>query len=75
LVVCVWQPVDVGFTPIDTRHFDAGQATEVRVADENTTARGASLAANAGFLADSIAVEAAPTLRASSRRPTSTMRA
>ena len=25
LVVCVWQPVDVGFTPTDTEHFDADQ--------------------------------------------------
>jgi nucleotide-binding universal stress UspA family protein len=61
LVVCVWQPVDVGFTPTDTKHFDADQATEVRRAAEKTAAHGASLASEAGFQARSVAVEAAPT--------------
>jgi MFS family permease/nucleotide-binding universal stress UspA family protein len=61
LVVCVWQPVDVGFTPTDTRHFDSGRATEVRHAAEQTAAYGASLARDAGFLACSKAVESAPT--------------
>ena len=61
LVVCVWQPVDVGFTPTDKRHFDAGRATEVRHAAEQTAAHGASLAVEAGFLASSKAVESAPT--------------
>ena len=61
LVVCVWQPADVGFTPTDGEHFDADQATEVRRAAERTAAHGASLAEKAGFRAESIAVEAAPT--------------
>jgi nucleotide-binding universal stress UspA family protein/MFS family permease len=61
LVVCVWQPVDVGFTPTDAKHFDADKATEVRRAAEQTAAHGASLAAKNGFLARSVAVEAAPT--------------
>jgi nucleotide-binding universal stress UspA family protein len=61
LVVCVWQPVDVGFTPADGEHFDADQALEVRRAAERTAAHGASLAEEAGFRAESIAVEAAPT--------------
>ena len=61
LVVCVWQPVDVGFTPTDAKHFDADKATEVRRAAEQTAAHGASLAARNGFLARSVAVEAAPT--------------
>jgi MFS family permease len=61
LVVCVWQPVDVGFTPIDPTHFDADRATEVRRAAESTAAHGASLANEAGFSARSMAVEAAPT--------------
>lgn len=60
LVVCVWQPVDVGFTPVETMHFDADQATEVRRAAERTAAHGASLATRAGFDARSLAVEAAP---------------
>ncbi len=61
LVVCVWQPVDVGFTPCDTTHFDADQATEVRRAAERTAAHGAELAAEAGFRSRSVAVEASPT--------------
>jgi MFS family permease/nucleotide-binding universal stress UspA family protein len=61
LVVCVWQPVEVGFTPTDTKHFNADRAAEVRQAAEQTAAHGASLADSAGFLARSMAVEAAPT--------------
>jgi nucleotide-binding universal stress UspA family protein len=61
LVVCVWQPVDVGFTPTDPTHFDADRATEVRRAAELTAAHGASLANEAGFSARSVAIEAAPT--------------
>jgi len=61
LVVCVWQPVDVGFTPTDPRHFDADRATEVRRAAEQTAAHGAELAREAGFTAQSVAVEASPT--------------
>ena len=59
LVVCVWQPADVGFTPTEGKHFDADQADEVRRAAERTAAHGASLAEEAGFRAESIAVEAA----------------
>lgn len=61
LVVCVWQPADVGFTPVGTEPFDADQASEVRRAAERTAARGAALARAAGFTAHSVAVEAAPT--------------
>lgn len=61
LVVCVWQPVEVGFTPTDTRSFDADRAIEVRLAAERTAAHGAALADEAGFLARSVAVEATPT--------------
>ena len=43
LVLCVWQPVDVGFVPVSERHFDADQATEVRKAAEETAEHGASL--------------------------------
>lgn len=60
VVVCVWQPVDVGFTPVETTHFDADQAAEVRRAAEQTAAYGASLATAAGFRVRSVAVEAAP---------------
>jgi nucleotide-binding universal stress UspA family protein len=61
LVVCVWQPANVGFVPTNKHHFDADDATEVRKAAEETAARGASLAAKAGFRSHSTAVEAAPT--------------
>lgn len=60
LVLCVWQPADVGFTPINERHFDADAAVEVRRAAEETAEYGASLATAAGFRAQSLAVEGAP---------------
>jgi nucleotide-binding universal stress UspA family protein len=63
LVVCVWQPADVGFTPINPRHFDADTASEVQKAAEETAEYGASLAAGFGFRAESLAVEAAPIWR------------
>ncbi|MCU1490587.1 MAG: hypothetical protein JWM85_1992 [Acidimicrobiaceae bacterium] len=63
LVLCVWQPADVGFEPITKRHFDADSAAEVRSAAEQTAAFGASLAEKEGFRAQSLAVEAAPTWR------------
>ena len=61
LVLCVWQPADVGFIPVDDRHFNAQNATEVQEAAEQTAAHGATLAEKAGFEAQSMAVEAAPT--------------
>jgi nucleotide-binding universal stress UspA family protein len=61
LVVCVWQPADVGFVPVGDRQLNAQDATDVRRAAEETAAHGASLATEAGFRAQSVAVEAAPT--------------
>jgi nucleotide-binding universal stress UspA family protein len=61
LVLCVWQPADVAFVPVDDRHFDAHNATEVKEAAQQTAAHGASLAEKTGFESQSIAVEAAPT--------------
>jgi nucleotide-binding universal stress UspA family protein len=61
LVVCVWQPADVGFVPVTQRHFDADQASEVHQAAEETAAHGASLAQKAGFRPHSMAVNVAPT--------------
>jgi nucleotide-binding universal stress UspA family protein len=61
LVLCVWQPADVGFVPVDDTHFDAQNATEVQEAAERTAAHGASLAEKAGFQSESLAVKAAPT--------------
>src|SRR4051795_10596827 len=61
LVLCVWQPADVGFVPVGDRHFDALNATEVHAAAEETAAHGAALAEEAGFRSQSLAVESAPT--------------
>ena len=60
LVVCVWQPFDVGFVPADGLHFDAAAPDEVSRAAEQTAAAGASLAEAAGFRSRAIAIEAAP---------------
>jgi nucleotide-binding universal stress UspA family protein len=61
LVLCVWQPGDVGFEPVGGQHFDAQNATEVRLAAEETARHGASLAEQAGFQSESMALESAPT--------------
>ena len=61
LVVCVWQPGDVGFLPVSEGHLNAAQATEVRKAAEETAEHGASLAEQAGFRPQSLAIQAAPT--------------
>jgi nucleotide-binding universal stress UspA family protein len=61
IVLCVWQPADVGFIAVDGQHFDTQNAAEVQEAAERTAARGAVLAEQAGFRAESMAVEAAPT--------------
>ena len=61
LVLCVWQPADVGFVPVDKRHLDAQNATEVQEAAQEIAAQGASLAGTAGFRSQSMAVEAVPT--------------
>ena len=50
----------MGFAPTGTTHFDADKATDVRRAAEQTAAHGAALAEQAGFVARSVAVEAAP---------------
>jgi nucleotide-binding universal stress UspA family protein len=61
LVLCVWQPGDVGFLPVNEQHLNAAAATEVCKAAEEAAAHGASLAEKAGFRAQGIAVKAAPT--------------
>ena len=61
LVLCVWQPADVGFVPAGELHLNAAQASEVRKAAEETAAHGADLAEKAGFRARSMAAESAPT--------------
>ena len=61
LVLTVWQPYSVGFTPPRELKMDAAAVDEVRAAAEQTAAQGASLAQAAGFGAQSMASEAAPT--------------
>jgi len=61
LVLCVWQPSDVGFEPVGGQHFDAQAADEVEKAAGETAAHGASLAEKAGFRAQSVAFQGAPT--------------
>jgi nucleotide-binding universal stress UspA family protein/MFS family permease len=61
LVLCVWQPNDLGFIPTNPRHIDAGSAAEVKRAAEETATYGATLAQQAGFHAESLTIEATPT--------------
>jgi nucleotide-binding universal stress UspA family protein len=61
LILCVWQPADVGFLPVDGRHFDTQNASEVQAAAQQTAEHGAELAAKAGFRSESLALQAAPT--------------
>jgi nucleotide-binding universal stress UspA family protein len=64
LVLCVWEPFDVGFVPVSGLSFDAAQIQDVKKAAENTAAEGASLAEAAGFKARSTALQAAPSWKA-----------
>jgi nucleotide-binding universal stress UspA family protein len=61
LVLCVWQPFDVGFVPPEGTDFNAAQTPDVKHAAERTAGAGAERAAAAGFNASSLAVEASPT--------------
>jgi nucleotide-binding universal stress UspA family protein len=61
IVVCVWQPADVGFIPVEGRRLRAAAANEVCKAAEETAAHGAKLASAAGFRARSRTIQAAPT--------------
>ena len=61
LVLTVWEPFNVGFIPVGGTEFDAAGADEVRAAAKKTASHGASLAQTAGFQAESVTAEAAPT--------------
>jgi nucleotide-binding universal stress UspA family protein len=61
LVVCVWQPADVGFVHPKHGKIDADHAPDVKTAAEETAAHGASLAEQAGFRSQGLAVWSAPT--------------
>jgi nucleotide-binding universal stress UspA family protein len=61
LVVCVWQPADVGFKPVKGKELKAAAANEVEAAAKETAEHGAEIATKAGFRATPLTVEAAPT--------------
>jgi nucleotide-binding universal stress UspA family protein len=61
IVVCVWQPADVGFVTRKERHIAADQAPDVKSAAEEVAAEGAALAERAGFRSRSVAIWKAPT--------------
>jgi len=67
VVVTVWRPYAVGFIPPPGVEFDAAASDEVRRAAEQTAAQGASMAQVAGFRADSVAVNEAPTWKGIAR--------
>jgi nucleotide-binding universal stress UspA family protein len=61
LILCVWQPADVGFLPPGEQHFNAQCAADVHRSAEEVASIGASLAEQAGFVSRSVTVQAAPT--------------
>ncbi|HEX3735016.1 MAG TPA: hypothetical protein VHU86_07650, partial [Solirubrobacterales bacterium] len=44
LVVCVWQPADVGFMPVKGKKLQAAAANEVEAAAKETAEHGAAIA-------------------------------
>ena len=60
LVLCVWQPFDVGFVLPNDVKVNADQTPEVKKAAGLTAAAGAVRARKAGFSAQSMEIEAAP---------------
>jgi nucleotide-binding universal stress UspA family protein len=67
VVVTVWRPFMVGFIPPPGVEFDAAATAEVGRAAEETAAHGASMAQAAGFHAQSLAVNEAPTWKGIAR--------
>jgi nucleotide-binding universal stress UspA family protein len=61
LVLTVWQTGNVGFAPPSGVVMDAARAEQVRRAAKDTADAGAALAQAAGFLAEGIEMQAAPT--------------
>jgi nucleotide-binding universal stress UspA family protein len=61
LVLTVWRPFVVGFIPPAGVELNAQDSEQVRKAAEETAAQGASMAQDAGFRAQSLAINQAPT--------------
>ena len=64
LVLTVWRTFNVGFIPEPGAQFDAACADAVGEAAEQTAARGAALAEEAGFTAQPLAVQGTPAAKA-----------
>src|SRR5215469_5570139 len=64
VVLTVWRTFNVGFMPEPDAQFDAACADDVRQAAEQTAARGARLADEAGFRARPLTVQATPDWKA-----------
>jgi nucleotide-binding universal stress UspA family protein len=60
VVVCVWQPFDVGFTPSDGTSLNADHVPAVREAAKRTAEHGAELVRSLGFQAQPVEREASP---------------
>jgi nucleotide-binding universal stress UspA family protein len=67
VVLTVWRPFVVGFIPVPEVEFDAAASDEVRNAAEQTAAQGASMAQTAGFRAESLTINEAPTWKGIAR--------
>jgi nucleotide-binding universal stress UspA family protein len=67
VVLTVWRPFVVGFIPAPGVEFNAAASDEVRRAAEQTAAHGASLAQAAGFRAESLELNEAPTWKGIAR--------
>lgn len=61
LVLTVWRTFNVGFVPVQGRQFDAAASNQVREAAAETAADGATRAQAAGFEANGMELNAAPT--------------
>jgi nucleotide-binding universal stress UspA family protein len=60
VVVCVWQPFDLGFVPVDGESLHTDQVPAVREAARRTAEHGAELARSFGFQAQPVEREASP---------------
>jgi len=67
VILTIWRPYAVGFIPLPDAKFDAAASDQVREAAEATAAEGAAMAQAAGFRANSLAAEEAPTWKGIAR--------
>jgi nucleotide-binding universal stress UspA family protein len=67
VVLTVWRPFAVGFTPPPEVKLDAAASDEVKSAAEEIATQGARMAQAASFRAQILAVEEAPTWKAIAR--------